>query len=44
MGDDHLAQLYALQAQVNEMTAKMCAIKAQHVEKVAIYQDEIEGP
>lgn len=43
MGDDHLAQLYTLQAQINEMNAKMCAMKAEHAEEVATYQNEIEG-
>ncbi|KIK34944.1 hypothetical protein CY34DRAFT_17360 [Suillus luteus UH-Slu-Lm8-n1] len=43
MGDDHLARLCALQAQVNEMNAEMCAMEAQHAEEVATYQDKIEG-
>jgi chromosome segregation ATPase len=42
MGDDHLARLCALQAQVNEMNAEMCAMEAQHAEEVATYQDKIE--
>jgi hypothetical protein len=42
MGDDHLARLCALQAQVNEMNAEMCAMEAQHAEEVATYQDKFE--